>query len=207
MAKIRQYNSFKECFGLQSPFKCEFSGFSIVEYSCFGNVSDIDEKFFECMRLMGVKDNSELELYVLSGGHGNTERLRDYYALWKTVRINHNVSKFNIIHECKINIAGNIRYAGVAKFKTDEICTAIKIVSDYKLNSFIYIKSESRNYSEEELRCFFERASIPSSGEKHYTVINYDYLYNKMNANDIVINVGYDGEEFAVYFIKKIISA
>lgn len=203
MATIKKYNSFKECFGLQSPFKSELLGFSIVEYSIFGNVNNVDETIFECMRVIGLNNTSEFELYVSSGGYGSTEKIRNYYALWKAIKTNHDISKFNIIQELKINIEGNIRYVGVSTFEISEFLEGLKILSNYQFNSYIYIKNDNNKCCNMELKEFFEELIITQNEKISYTIMDYDFLYSIMKLNDIVINIGYDGEEFSVYFIKK----
>ncbi len=210
MSKLINYSSLTECYPIYGTYKKEIMpNVSIICYTSFLNEFGSSNEFstqaiFEVGENIGFCDK-HIYMCVLTGGIGGTQRVRDYYKVWKTLEEKHVLKHFLLGEEFKICFNKQVYYVGIAKVLPANINIAINIMQENCTNSFLYIASN--NLKSERLKInipeFFNsllKGDLPKLGQNMF---DYTLLYKIMSIGDCVINLAVDGEEIAMYIAKK----
>lgn len=211
MSNLIHYSSLTECYPIYGIYRNEIlPSVSVICYTSFlnefGSCNEFSTKAIcEVEEKIDI-DDKKIYLCMLTGGIGGTQRVRDYYKVWKTLgKEEYDLERFSLDEEVKICFNKHIYYAGIAKVLSADINIAINIMQEYCANSFLYIASN--NFRSERPKSniseFFNSLLKGDFPKLRDDMFDYVALYNMMCTGDCVINVATDGEEMAMYIVKK----
>lgn len=189
------YNEFYRCNKLQYPLM------SLICYDEFLSIAD--REYFEYCRkeiysILEKKVKFHLYIFIISYKGKYSEKIFDYYKIWKNKKFDLPLSLRG--EENKYVINGEELYISSASFELNNVGNILEFLFNNQKNAFILCSKDKKFNNCHEL--YENLCSIENKldGRDYF---GFKYLFEKMADGEIVINVSSDGEEIGVNVFEK----
>ncbi len=217
MGQIKNYRGIIECFpSLKREFldkERDIPNLSVIcledyilEYESKNDyLLYIVDKLNKLEKDICLSENKKIYLCIATSKNTDNVKIVDYYKLWKTVKQKYIIDNFNLGYELRMQIYGQILYAGCAEVDYKYLKAAIEILYDFEYQSqaFIYVTSNNNLLLEESTINLFETISKKNNKKIEKSIYDYANLYCYMQEKDIVINFANDGEVIDLFIAQK----
>lgn len=199
MIKRDTFDSLSECFAYINDLSDYNSKVLINEYSSFDELQRFREEISTCFS-SELQDGEKIYLIVASSGYGGTARIREHYKLWKTLEKKFDLSQMKLSKEQTLVFKGNVKYTGIAQISKSQIETVIDILYNNLYSSFAIISKNEVCFRKEDIGSLFINGCLNNEPGR----FNYKYLFECLDDDDIGLKLEFDGEELALFSIKKL---
>lgn len=203
MSQVKKYKDIDEFFSITEEVNAPNLTLICLESFCL-EYENIDGYIHYIKNeLEKIKDaifsNKKIYLCMATRKNSDSNKIIDYYKVWKTVTEKYRIDSFNLGCEIKIKVDDEVLYASCAEVDYAHLDIAITIMNDYRYRSlaFIYITPNDTMLLEDSIRNLFK------------TIVKTKYsfdlikLYHLIQVNDVIINFVSDGELIDLLIAQK----
>lgn len=179
-----------------------------ISLKCYEDyINNVNDYFYDKVsRIISdiVKNgNMECYLFVIKQQEGLSEKMFDYYKVWKRIQNENEIVMLECGKEERILIDNQMSYISVGKFERERIIDALKFLFSNQYNAFIFCSKTKNlletNFSKEVYQFLYDDNNFIDRRDK----FGLKKFFEVMGEKDILIRVQFDGEIIGIYIYEK----